>query len=85
MHFGDAIDDVGLYQTHEQFWQDRRTQVGLIPFWLGLTADGRTIINDIINVERNIGVHVPSKGYPALNQLGIEHFLVPAETKTIRR
>ena len=84
MHFGDATDELNLYETHEQFWQSRRTQIGLIPFWLALSDDGRTIINDLINVERNIGVHVPARGYPALEELGLEHLIVPGESKKIQ-
>ncbi len=81
LHFGDATDDADLYHPHEQFWQSTRTQIGLIPFWLALTPDGRTIINDIINVEKNIGVHVPARGYPALDELGVEYLLLPGQTK----
>ena len=84
MHFGDATDELNLYEAHEQFWQARQTQIGLIPFWLALSEDGRTIINSIINVERNIGVHVPARGYPALEKLGLEHLIVPGESKKIQ-
>ncbi|WP_196140762.1 MBL fold metallo-hydrolase [Aliikangiella sp. G2MR2-5] len=83
MHFGDADSNPDFYTRYSGYWQSEKTQLSFIPFWLGLKAEGKKVINEIINTDKSIGVHVPAKGHPALPDSGLDYFSKPGETREV--
>ncbi|NVJ61461.1 MAG: MBL fold metallo-hydrolase [Gammaproteobacteria bacterium] len=83
-HFGDADANPTFYRQHHQHWKKKLTDVALVPYWLALTPDGREVINSIINSKKNIGVHVPVKGHPALPGSWTDYFSRPGEQRAIK-
>lgn len=59
MHMGDADPDVKHYLAYKTHWQKQVTNTAFPPYWFFYSAEGRDILNEIINAEQHIGVHVP--------------------------
>ncbi len=83
MHMGDADPDDDHYLPFKRHWQARRTDVNLPPFWFFMSAEGRDILNEILNAEQHIGVHVPWQVPKYLLATGEEFFANPGEKRQI--
>ena len=59
MHMGDADPDDEHYLPYKLHWQKQITDTAFPPYWFFFSAEGRDILDDIINAKQHIGVHVP--------------------------
>jgi L-ascorbate metabolism protein UlaG (beta-lactamase superfamily) len=58
MHLGDADASKELYAPHESHWRARETDLALVPVWVMLTDKGRFVLQEHIDAEHEIGIHV---------------------------
>ena len=61
MHFGDAESSDDLFGERPEFWRERRTHFAMPPYWFFLSDEGRQILEDRIDVDYAIGMHVPTE------------------------
>ncbi len=59
MHMGDADPDDDHYLPHKKYWHQQVTDTAFPPYWFFYSAEGRDILNEIINAKQHVGVHVP--------------------------
>jgi len=59
MHMGDADPDDDHYLPYKEYWNQQVTDTAFPPYWFFYSAEGRDILNEIINAKQHIGVHVP--------------------------
>ena len=86
VHLGDADKDRSHYDPHREFWKAKRTQVAFAPVWLLLTDPGRFVLDEYVDAEHAIGVHVDNRvpDEPAdrsANFDGLDIFTQPGETR----
>ena len=86
MHLGDADAGREHYAPHISHWQARATDLALVPVWLMLTDKGRFVLEEHIDAEHEIGVHVfksvpdePDNRPPMFE--GLDIFTQPGETR----
>jgi len=58
MHLGDADAGSEHYEPHRSYWRERGTDLALVPVWLMLTDKGRFVLEEHIDADQEIGVHV---------------------------
>lgn len=58
MHLGDADAGREHYTPHQAFWESRESDLAMVPVWLMLTKKGRHVLDEHIDAEHEIGVHV---------------------------
>ena len=63
MHLGDADASREHFALHESYLRERETDLAMVPVWLMLTDKGRYILDEHIDAEHEVGVHV-YKGVP---------------------
>lgn len=86
MHLGDADSGREHYAPHVSFWQGRATSLALVPVWLLLTDEGRYVLDEHIDAEHEIGIHV-YKSVPDIPEdrsadfEGLDIFTVPGESR----
>ena len=86
MHLGDADAGREHYSPHESHWKARATDLALVPVWLMLTDKGRFVLNEYVDAEHAIGVHV-YKSVPdqpedrSADFEGLDIFTQPGETR----
>lgn len=83
MHMGDADADDNHYLPYKSHWQKRISDTVLTPYWFYLSAEGRDILTDILNVKKSIGIHVPIKTPRQLKSSGEDYFTQPGEMRRV--
>ncbi len=58
MHLGDADAGREHYVPHREYLEARETDLAMVPVWLLLTDKGRYVLDEHIDAEHEIGVHV---------------------------
>ena len=58
MHLGDADAGRAHYAPHETYWQERESDLAMVPVWLLLTDKGRYVLDEHVDADHEIGVHV---------------------------
>ena len=58
MNLGDADAGRGNYAPHQSHWQARESDLAMVPVWLMLTEKGRYVLDEHVDAEHEIGVHV---------------------------
>lgn len=61
VHLGDADDRFVHFDQHAAFWEERRVDLALPPYWFLLSEEGREIIADRIYARHSIGIHMPAE------------------------
>ncbi len=86
MHLGDADAARELYAPRTDYWQRRATQLAFVPVWLMLTDKGRYVLDEHVDAEHTIGMHVfksvpdtPENRPPQFE--GLDIFTKPGETR----
>ncbi len=86
IHLGDADAGKEHYAQHSSYWQARTTDLALIPVWLMLTDKGRFVLDEYVDAEHEIGIHVydsipddPKERPPEFE--GLDIFTQPGETR----
>jgi len=60
LHLGDADSRVVHFAADEEYWQDRAVDLALPPYWFFGAGDGIEILEDWMEVDQSIGIHVPA-------------------------
>lgn len=86
MHLGDADSGREHYVTHASYWRDRSSDLALVPVWLLLSEEGRNAVDEHVEAEHAIGMHVqksvpdnPDRRPPEFK--GLDIFTQPGETR----
>jgi L-ascorbate metabolism protein UlaG (beta-lactamase superfamily) len=84
VHLGDADPRLAHFEKDQIFWDERRVDLALPPYWFLLSADGREILDDHIYARHSIGIHVPAEyasDHSSIPEelLGEDLFLKPGE------
>jgi len=83
MHMGDADPDDEHFKPYKDYWLKNKTNTAFPPYWFFISEDGSIILEEYINAEKSIGIHVP-KIIPESLKLSDEHyFLIPGELREI--
>jgi L-ascorbate metabolism protein UlaG (beta-lactamase superfamily) len=61
LHLGDADARVVHFERDQTYWEERRVDLALPPYWFFRAADGREILEDRVLAQHSIGIHVPAK------------------------
>ncbi|WP_051275592.1 MBL fold metallo-hydrolase [Aestuariibacter salexigens] len=61
MHLGDADPDVDHYLPVKEHWQKKRTDIAFPPYWFYYNLEGNAILDEYMNIENHVGVHVPTE------------------------
>lgn len=77
MHMGDAGDKDEYFLPYKAHWKQHSTDLSFPPYWFLMSAEGRDILESIIQSKRHIGVHVPQQIPGYLNTPGLEYFSKP--------
>lgn len=85
MHMGDADPDESHFLDHQQHWQKRLTHLALPPYWFYLSDMGKEIVEELLNAQQSVGVHVPVHVPEQLKGSGYDYFSQSGETRTIDR
>lgn len=58
VHLGDADKSREHYEPHREFWESRTPILAFAPVWLLLSEPGRLVLEEYVDSEHVIGVHV---------------------------
>ena len=88
MHMGDADARIVHFAADEEYWEEVRVHLALPPYWFFGSGDGREILEERINIQHSIGIHVPDLyANPANVPAGLsrhELFTRPGEGRRFR-
>jgi len=59
LHLGDADPRRVHFTTQESYWEARSIDLALPPYWFFASADGVGIIEEQLDIDTAIGIHVP--------------------------
>ncbi len=80
MHMGDADPNESHFTPHKKHWKNKRTTTAFPPYWFFTSEDGQIILDEHLNVESSVGIHVPIKIPASLEMTGKKYFSKPSET-----
>lgn len=83
MHMGDADPNDMHFKPYQKHWQKQKTNTAFPPYWFFTSSDGPIILDERINTETSVGIHVPIKVPFSLEMTGEAYFSKPSEQKTI--
>ena len=83
MHMGDADPNDEHFKPYKDYWQKNLTNTVFPPYWFFTSKDGQIILDERINAEKHIGMHVPVKVPKDLEMTGEMYFSKPSEHKSI--
>ena len=84
MHMGDADTDQHHYDEQKKFWPKLQTNIAFPPYWFSISRSGQFVLQNVIQPEKVIGIHVPTKVPEELKQSGDDFFSTSGETREIR-
>ena len=84
MHMGDADPALEHFTPYETHWQAQTTGTAFPPYWFFLSAEGTQIVDQVLNVQETIGVHVPMRIPDDLVASGRNFFADPGGVRTLR-
>ena len=79
IHMGDAGDKDEYFLRYKAHWQQQSTDISFPPYWFLMSAEGRDILNGIIQSKRHFGIHVPMQVPNYLNTADLEYFSQPGK------
>ncbi len=88
VHLGDATTDDDYFENHAEYWAEQHSHLALPPYWFFLSEEGERVLDERIDADRNLGVHVPRNmpdepgNYPP-ELRGKELLTVPGEERSI--
>ncbi len=83
MHLGDADPNNKHYVPFFSHWHKRKTHTAFPPYWFFLSSQGNAILENTLNAEKHIGVHVPVKIPQTLIDSKKSFFSQPGERVTL--
>lgn len=84
MHMGDADPNDVHFKPHDALWKAKSTDTAFPPYWFFYSTYGPDILNQRINANESVGIHVPTNVPEPLKQTGQPYFSKPGETKAIK-
>lgn len=81
MHMGDADPNNKHYVPFFLHWHERQTHTAFPPYWFLTSSQGKRILENTINADSHIGVHVPIKIPQALIDSNRDFFSKPGEKR----
>lgn len=82
---GDTDPNRTHFNLHPNHWNNRKTDLAFAPYWFYLSAEGNDILDNRINSEKSIGVHVPTKTPLQLLNTKKDFLSKPGEIREIER
>jgi len=61
LHLGDSDARIVHFELDEDYWDERPIDLAFPPYWFFMSADGKEILEDRINIRHSIGIHVPAR------------------------
>lgn len=83
MHLGDAASDDQYYAPHAEFFAASRTGLAFVPYWFLIDPDGRQVVEQRLNAEQAVGIHVGTSVPPELEASGEDYFATLGESRAI--
>ncbi|MCF6289141.1 MAG: MBL fold metallo-hydrolase [Proteobacteria bacterium] len=83
MHMGDDDPDDEHFKPYKDYWQKNLTNTAFPPYWFFTSEDGPIILDERINAEKSIGIHVPVKVPFELEVTDEPYFSKPGEQEII--
>ncbi len=83
IHMGDADPNDTHFAPYKKHWQKTRTHTAFPPYWFFDSHEGNYILDERINAQHAIGVHVPTKVPSSLKASKNAYFSRPGEIHTI--
>jgi L-ascorbate metabolism protein UlaG (beta-lactamase superfamily) len=83
MHMGDADPNDEHFKPYKDYWQKHHTNTAFPPYWFFTSEDGQIILDERINADKSIGIHVPIKVPFDLEMTGAAYFSKPSEQKNV--
>jgi L-ascorbate metabolism protein UlaG (beta-lactamase superfamily) len=83
MHMGDADPNDLHFKQYESYWKENLTNTAFPPYWFFASKQGPFILNERINTEQSVGIHVPVNVPDSLKKTGKAYFSKPAEQKSV--
>ncbi len=80
-HLGDADVNMDHYLPYETHWHDSATDLAFPPYWFIESTKGRKILEEQMNTNTSIGIHVPQDPPKALIESGQDFFSIPGESR----
>jgi len=84
MHLGDADPNRVHFDLHKNHWKSLKTDLAFVPYWFYFSDEGNDILENQINSEDSIGVHVPTKVPVQLIETKKGFLSKPGEIKEIK-
>ena len=79
MHLGDADPAEEHFAPHSEFFQAKRTGLAMVPFWFLNANVPASRIDETLNTQSAVGIHVPVKTPQWLIDSGKTHFSEPGK------
>lgn len=83
IHMGDADANDKHFKPLLDHWKKTITNTAFPPYWFFFSDTGKFILNDRINANESIGIHVPINVPVELKQSGADYFSKPSESRVI--
>jgi L-ascorbate metabolism protein UlaG (beta-lactamase superfamily) len=83
MHMGDADPNDVHFKPYKDYWQSTLTNTAFPPYWFYASKDGPFILNERINADKSVGIHVPINVPDSLIKTGKAYFSKPKEQKDV--
>lgn len=83
MHMGDADPNDIHFKPYQALWENTKTNTAFPPYWFFDSTNGPMILEDRINTENSIGVHVPVKIPETLKKTGKTYFSKPGKQESL--
>lgn len=83
IHMGDADPNDTHFAPYRKHWQKTFTNTAFPPYWFFDSNEGNYILENRINAQQSIGVHVPVNVPTSLKNSQKLYFSQPGEKKTI--
>ena len=83
MHMGDADPNDVHFKPYIDHWLKTKTNTAFPPYWFFNSTQGPMILEERINTEKSIGIHVPVNVPVSLINTGKPYFSKPGEQDQI--
>ena len=60
LHMGDAHTDPKIFANQAEYWAERRMHLAMPPYWYFMSGGGKKILEDHVQADVTLGVHVPA-------------------------
>lgn len=81
MHMGDADARVEHYLPYREHWKTESTELAFPPYWFFDSLQGRDIVDEYLNIDHAVGVHVPKRVPKQTEEGNRDYFSKPGETR----